>query len=392
LKHHWRNAGTGAAFVLSLLLLLVVFAAIVAGCGAEDGNAAGRPSTNPGAFPDESWAELASDGDDGLWLAVAGYERNGDFGLRVFRRGAHVWEELPVPPGEVSQDLPIGIAVPAGSGGAPGLGDSAGPRPAPLVACLDGGGWQPLDLPPLAGGQLLQISTQDGDLVALVGEQGPNGSRYRLLRAAGGEWAQTPPISAPPAIARLAIEDPSATASAFPAIGFATQGHRSQHFVAELRDGGWRRLKPTLQGVGTGPLVGGPVLLDKRVLYPVNEADAEPWSFSVQTARIGSAEARPERLSTGTGNAQGRVDLIGGRVWATWQEHDPLRDGGFRTAVFAAELTPKGQLRRKVRLWRGVSIGPGSIQVVEYQGRTLALYMRASSDGHGLQATVRGID
>jgi len=393
LKHLWRNAGTGkgtgAALALPLVLLAAL-AALVAGCGAEDGTAAGRPSLGPGAFPDESWAELASDGDDDLWLAVAGYQRNGDFGLRVFRRGASDWEELPVPPGQVSQDLPMSIAVPVGIGDGPCVGYSTGLRPSPVVACFREGAWESLGIP--AKGQLLQIGAQDGELVAMIGEQRARTSRYRLLRNAGEGWTSTPPVSAPPAVARLAIESPQGPEANFPGIGFATQGRLSQHFVTELRDGRWRRLEPTLQDIATGPLVGGPVLLDKRVLYPVTEADVEPWSFSVQTARIGSNDARPEQLSTGAGNAQGRLDLAGDQVWATWQEHRPRKKGGFRAAVFAAELTPQGQLDRKVRLWQGVSIGPGSIQVVEFQGRTLALYMRATNDGRGLRATVENID
>ncbi|MDX6634362.1 MAG: hypothetical protein QOF06_565 [Solirubrobacterales bacterium] len=68
-----------------------------------------------------------------------------------------------------------------------------------------------------------------------------------------------------------------------------------------------------------------------------------------------------------------------------------MKTGGFQTGIFAAELTPKGKLRRKVRLWRGVSIGPGSTQVIEFEGRTLALYMRRSASGRELQATVRRI-
>jgi hypothetical protein len=373
-----------------LLLLFVLLVSLVAGCGAEHGSAAGPPSTGPAAFADESWAELASDGDSDLWLAVAGYERDGDFGLRVFRRGSPDWEELPRPPGEVSQNLTISIAVLAGFDG-PCLGYSAGSLPAPVVTCFDGEDWQSIELPRLRGWHLGQIASHEGDLVALVDKHGLKASHFRLIRDTAGGWVSTPSVSAPPAIAQLAIGDPQGTTASFPGIGLATQGARAQHFVVELRDGRWQKLQPTLRGGGAGPFVGGPVLLEERVLYPVNEADSEPWSFSVRTARIGSATARGERLSTGAGNAQGSLDLAEGRVWATWQEHDPLEGGGFRTSIFAAELTPKGQLRRRVRLWRGVSIGPGSIQVVEFKGKTLALYMRASSNGRGLQATVKGI-
>lgn len=376
--------------LLPLVLLIGVLAAI-AGCGAEDGSAAGRSSASPVAFPDESWAELASDGDD-LWLAVAGYAAGGEFGLRVFEKAGAGWEKLPSPPGRVSGDLPLSIAVSGEPEGAPCLGYSVGSRPAPVVTCFEEGGWRRLDLPPLRGAHLNQIETRDGDLVALFDKQGPQASTYRLMRNTGAEWVSAPPISAPPAIAQIAMEGPQESAASFPRVGFATQGRQSQHFAAELRGGGWRKLQPALRGLGAGPLLSGPVLLGDRVLYPVNEADTEPWSFSVLTARIGAARAKPERLSTGAGNAQGHLDLVGSRVWATWQEHDPLKTGGFQTGIFAAELTPKGKLRRKVRLWRGVSIGPGSTQVIEFEGRTLALYMRGSASSRGLQATVKALD
>lgn len=371
-----------------LSLLLVALVAVGAGCGAEDGSAAGRSSPGPAAFADESWAELASDEDD-LWLAVAGYTRSGVLGVRVFEKAGLVWEKLPIPPGRVSGDLPLSLAVSGEPDGAPCLGYSVGSRPAPIVVCFDGENWNSLDPSSRGGGYLSQIEAHNGDLVALFDKQGPRGASYQLRRNSGDRWLSAPPISAPPSIAQIAIEGPEESAAEFPPVGFATQARKSQHFVTELHGGGWRKLQPALHGLGTGPLVGGPVLLGDRVLYPVNQADREPWSFSVLTARVGSSKATPERLSTGEGNAQGGLDLVGSRVWATWQEHDPLRTGGFKTGIFAAELTPNGKLRRKVRLWRGVSIGPGSIQVIEFEGRTLALYMRSSASGRGLQATVK---
>lgn len=375
--------------LLPLVLLLGVLAAI-AGCGAEDGSAAGQSSAGPAAFPDEAWAELASDEDD-LWLAVAGYTRGGEFGLRVFEKAGPGWEKLPTPPGRVSGDLPLSIAVSGEPEGAPCLGYSVGSRPAPIVVCLDGENWKPRDPPSLGGGHLIQIEAHKGDLVALFDKQGPRGASYHLRRNTGDRWLSAPPISAPPSIAQIAIEGPEESAGEFPRVGFATQARKSQHFVTELHRGDWRKLQPALHGLGTGPLLSGPVLLGDRILSPVNQADTEPWSFSVLTARIGSARANPELLSTGGGNAQGRLNLAGSRVWATWQEHDPLKTGGFQTGIFAAELTPKGKLRRKVRLWRGVSIGPGSTQVIEFEGRTLALYMRGSASGRGLQATVKSL-
>jgi hypothetical protein len=383
-----HKARTAAATTLLTVLALV---ALLAGCGSDDGASAASSPAGPSAFADESYAELATDGEDGLWLAVAGYQRDGDFGLRVFKRESSTWTPLPSLPGKVSGDIPISLVVADDNGEpTPCIGYSLMPRQEATVACFAEEKWELSDLPSFRKGYLIQLGVEDGDLVALVAQQNAKQSRYRLIREEEESWTATPPVSAPPAVARLGIESPSAAAAQSPVIGFATQGRNSRHYALELRGGKWRTLQPTVQGVGAGPLVGGPILLHDRVFYPVNEADAEPWTFSVQTARIGaSTDTRAERFSTGAGNAQGRLDLVGGRVWATWQEDDPLEDGRFRAAIYAAELTPDGQLQRKIRLWRGVSIGPGSTQVVEYEGKTLALYMRSSGNGRGLQATVK---
>jgi hypothetical protein len=124
----------------------------------------------------------------------------------------------------------------------------------------------------------------------------------------------------------------------------------------------------------------------------VTQADSTPWSFSVQSARIGASDTKVSHLSSGTGNAQGGLDLADGQVWATWQENDPLKDGRFRTRIYAAELSQTGRVKRKIRLWRGLSIGPGSMQVLSFRDETLALFMRGSSNGHGLQVTLKALN
>jgi hypothetical protein len=320
-------------------------------------------------------------------MAVSGYQRDGDFGLRVFQREGSEWDELPEPPGEVSGDVPISIVVANDDDPAPCLGYSVGDERKPVIACLARDEWQRRDLPKLGGGLLQQIGTEDGDLVALVTEQYGRQARYRLLHETGERWAFTPPAMTPAAVARLPIE----ASSGAPSIAVATQGRLSQHYVLDLRGGDWRKLSPSPEGLAAGPLVGGPVVLADRVLYPVNEADEEPWTFSVKSARIGSSALKDVRLSTGAGNAQGRLHLVGGRLWATWQEDAPRKDGRFRASIYAAELKPSGKVRRKVKLWQGLSIGPGSTQVIEFQRETLALFMRSSSNGRGLQATIKNL-
>lgn len=388
-----RTAGSHQVRTAAALALLAVLAlvALLTGCGDGEGASAAKvPPSGPSAFADEAFAELATDGEDDLWLAVSGYTRQGDFGLRVFRGEGSDWAEVPAPPGKVTGDLPVSIVV-AGQDDdeAPCLGYSVGREWKPVVACLSGEEWQRRDLPALRGGFLQQIGAENGDLIALVSEPNGRQARYRLLRESGEEWTSTPPATAPAAIARLAIENDPSGSSNSPAIGLATQGETSQHYVLELQDETWRKLQPAVKGVGTGPLIGGPVVLPQHVLYPVTEADSVPWTFSVQSARIGSSGVRDVQLSTGAGNAQGQLHLVDDRLWATWQEDDPRKDGRFRASIYAAELRPSGKVRRKIRLWKGVSIGPGSTQIVGFQGTTMALYMRSSSNDRGLQATIR---
>ena len=373
-----------APALCAVLILLVTLAA----CGGQDGaSAAAGGSSGPRAFADESYAELATDGST-LWLAVTGYRRSGVFGLKVFEKSDSEWVQKVSPPGRVSGDLPVSLVIASTDDGqaAPCLGYSTGKKNTPVVACLEDDAWKKRVLPVPAGAGLIQIGTEDRTLNALVSD---TRSSFRLLREVAGEWIVTPRLPRVEAVAQLAIEEQSGQAS--PAVGLATQRTNAEHRVYELRGEVWRRLEPSVEDVGVGPLVGGPVLVAGRVLYPVNQADSKPWSFSVQSAHVGSDQAKSVRLSTGGGNAQGQLDLADGRIWATWQEDAPLQDGRFRSAIFAAELSSSGRVKRKITLWRGLRIGPGSTQVVAYGDQTLALYMRSSDNGRGLQAAVEAL-
>jgi hypothetical protein len=364
--------------------------AILSGCGT--GRAAPVPSPAvPRAFADDSFAELATDGSDALWLAVSGYRRDGRFGLRVYRGEGAGWAALPIPPGEVSGDLPISIAVREKDEHAtPCIGYSLGAAQRPAVACLAAGRWRRLDLPSLGGSQLFQVADEDGKLTALFLERAGQQTRYRLLSEGEDGWRLSPPLPASPATAQLAIEGPRGQATGRPSLGVTTQGRRTRRYVVELRNGAWRRIGPTVADAELGPTVGGPVVLSGRVLYPVNEAASEPWSFSIEAAEVGGGEVREAaRLSTGAGNAQGRLDLAGGQLWATWQEDDPRRDGRFDAGLYAARLSPRGETLRKVKLWQGISIGPGSTQVDAIRGRLQALFMPASRNGKGLRTALR---
>ena len=376
-----------------LLAVLAIFLS-GAGCGSSDEGPAVQVSSGPKAFADESYAELATDGKKDLWMAVAGYNRRRDFGLRVFRMQESGWTRLPSPSERVSPDVPISIAV-AGGGGVrsmPCLGFSKDPSRLPVVSCWSDGHWSSKAMPRQQSAQLLQVSGDSGSLVALLLDQPTSRlAKYRVLRFHSGSWTpEGPPVPATSAVARLAVDlapDPDS-----PAIGVTTQSTQAERYVLGLRGKRWQRVGPVVRGLGVGPMVGGPVVTSSSVLFPVTEADVVPWTFSTHSIRMRSSskiKSSSERLSNGAGNAQGRLDVAGGEIWATWQEDQPLRDGRFRVGIFAAQLRADGSARRRFELWRGVSIGPGSTQVVDFRGQRIALYMPSSSDGRGLRATVR---
>lgn len=297
-----------------------------------------------------------------------------------------------MPPGKVSGDLPISVVVPEGKDGSPCLGYSVGSHWKPVVACLRGETWQRVKMPFRGNRELLQLGSVGGDLVALTIEGGSRHNNYRLFRQSADGWRSAPRLFAPSALARLGVEAPDTRSAELPTVGVTTTGIRSKRYSVELRNGNWRKLGAPVEGVGAGPAIGGPVIFPGRVLYPVNEANAEPWSFSIYMGRKGSAKARKvTRLSAGDGNAQGQLNVAGGNVWATWQEQHLRKDGRFRTAIYAARLDATGKVRRKVRLWRGVSIGPGSTQVLEFEGKIMALFLRGSTKGRGLEPVIRTI-
>lgn len=378
---------TAAAFALLAVL------ACALGCGTGDKRQALQSPSGPRAFADESFAELATDGANDLWMAVAGYRRDRTFGLRVSRRSSSEWAPLPPPPGQASGDLPISVAMSdEESDEVPCVGYSVGRDRKPEIACWLGDSWRSKRLPRLPSAKLLELGAEGGKLIALVLEQGSGQVQYRLLRESERGWRFGPPTPALSGVAGLAVEPPGRQDRTSSAIAVATQTPKSSRFLLGMRRGRWRKVGPAVTGVGMGPMVGGPVVLAGSVLYPVNEADSKPWSFTVYSASIGAESAsRAAKLSVGAGNAQGRLDLAGNEVWATWQEDDPRPDGRFRASIFAARLGPEGDLQRRISLWRGISIGPGSTQVVEFRDEPVALYMRSSTNGRGLQATVRAL-
>jgi hypothetical protein len=162
-----------------------------------------------------------------------------------------------------------------------------------------------------------------------------------------------------------------------------TSGNRR---VWSMVHGRWRGGVP-LRGEGAGPMPGGPVRVDKRVYLTATDASAQPWKMSVHVLERRAWRPVDGRLNRSAGNAQGTLSLVGRSVWAAWQEQSQREDGRFETVLWAQRVAPTGD--RAKQLWRGVSIGPGSIEVVAGAGRTWALYQPSAMNGSALTVAVK---
>ncbi len=385
----WKVVGSfGALLAVGLVLT------VANGCGNGDGALAASSPFSPRAFADDSFAEIATNGEGDLWMAVAGFDRRSHFGVRVFQKSPADWRSFPTPPERVSGDSPISIAIARldGSDSEPCLGYTAEPSGSPYVTCWSGSAWNHHPVQGLQDAALLQIASDSTGLLALFLDQPTSeNATYRVLHLGASGWTdEGPPIAAPSAVARLGAYTHNASGR-LPTIGVTAQSTQAARYVLRLENDKWQKLGRVIHDSGMGPMIGGAVITNGGLLFPINDAKESPWAFSVEPVPFESIGAQPktEELSTGAGDAQGRVDSVGREVWASWQEDKPLPSGGFRVGIFAAKLDGNGSIDKKVVLWRGRSIGPGSTQIVEFRGRRFALYMPSSMNGKGLRTVVR---
>ena len=307
---------------------------------------------------------------DRLWVAVAGQERadDRDLRLRTYELGADGdWKQLGEPVTGITGDGPVVASV---SGGAPCVGYDV--EAGAAVGCWDGAGWGRPRV--FHGSLLLGLRTVRGELHALLLARG----RARVMRRHDGRWLRIG--------RRLDARGVVVALGSGPGAGIEVvtveQRPRGRIRIHSLRGGRWRRSAPPLRHPGMGPTPSGPVRWAGRVFLPVTVASARNWPFSVYVARGGRwRRAGGGPLNRGPGSAQGTVSLAAGRAWASWQQHAPRPDGGFDTRIYTAELTRAGTVRAPRLLWKGVSIGPGDVGVVEAFGRPFALHMDGIDTG-----------
>ena len=132
---------------------------------------------------------------------------------------------------------------------------------------------------------------------------------------------------------------------------------------------------------------GGPVRLGSRVLLPVIDATVDPWQLTVLELDGEVWTPLGGALNRGPGHAQGALRVAGGEAWAAWQENEPRQDGLFNTRVYAQRVAPEPHSPHAV--WSGVSIGPGSVEVVQGAGRRWVLYMPRAAGRRALTVAVK---
>jgi hypothetical protein len=366
-------------------------AALSPGClaGGDEGRAA-APIQPADAFPNVLNAQAAGD-DRNLWIATTGrIERTGPISARVFRYAfGGGWVPSPDPVQPVDDGPPFSLAL---HDGVPCVGYTSQDRP--TVSCLRGDGWtEPAPaLGPLAGRSLDRLVAAHGDLFVLATRRTGRLADHRVLRLAGHEWR---PVGQP-VRSRMGIAWPSAAPRGGLDLAVAeTVSGRMRRTVYSLSGDRWRKRGRALSGLALGPVTSGAVHIGARTFLPVVEARRDEWPFSVYASDGGSwRRARSGPLNIGHGSAQGNINEVGGRVWAIWQQSAFRDDGRFDTTLFAGRVdTTTLRVVRPRRLWRGVSIGPGDVQVVGARGRTWALFLRAHDrTPDGLQAEVTPIE
>jgi hypothetical protein len=320
-----------------------------------------------------------------LSLGVAGRARGTNrraLTVRVYRRGRTTrWQRTP----RLAHPLdPAGALTLAQHDGDPCVGYQTKAN-APVLACLRKDTWRQLPRAglPGSGAQLAKLTMLGERMIAAfdVG-QAPNAWTV-ILQLKGDRWRRLGrPIPTHGAITTVGEDYDDSNVLDVGLVDVAA-GRRS---IRTLSSGRWR-IQPPLEGVGAGPMPGGPVRLDSRVYLPVIDASAEPWQFRVYVLDHGRWSPLGDAFNQGRGNAQGVLRINAGAVWAAWQEHAPRRDGAFDTQMYVRRLTPTPA--KAERVWAGKTIGPGDIETVQGPAGQSVLYMPQRQGRQALTVRVK---
>lgn len=343
--------------------MLLVLAAMGVGGLASAAPGETQTPTLPNPFGDACGADAAGDRSS-LWVLITGRgdgRCGADLEARVFRTdGTRAWQLAPPLPASVGGDSRSSLTV---WNGDPCIGfTTAGSA---RVSCLEPSGWQEVGRLP-SGSQFIDLVTFEPDaLTALVRRRG----RFEVQRRSGGGWRRL----GPPLLRRNAIAS-IATSGRRINVLVQTFGGAPRREVLRLANRRWSPVNRPLTGVPVGAQVTGPLHSGSTTLIPVS--DGRGGDFSVYSSRSRGAWRRVggRPLNRGPGYTQGGLFRAGSSTWAAWQQHNPAGRGAFDTVVSVARIEPRSRkVSGRQELYRGVTIGPGALDVLTAAGRTWAL-------------------
>jgi hypothetical protein len=257
----------------------------------------------------------------------------------------------------------------------------------PSIECKRGGVWTDLvQRSKLASfGTLADVRTAGSGLLILLRRSAKSSQVNRVikLRPSGRMITLGEPFRTPRSIVFLSL-------AGRPTVLVQEQAG-ADRYVLGLSGGRWRRLTSTLHR-SDGPLVGGAAVLGRQhQIIPVVETDHSPWTFSAfsENRRRGW---KGERLSRGTGDAQGNLSQPGRAAWAIWQEN-AYENRRFDTRIRLSRYMRRTHAFSKpAAIFRGLSSGPGDLQVARCDGTSYVLYLKPRNPGgRSLRAFVRSV-
>jgi hypothetical protein len=339
----------------------------------------------PRAFADTTYAQLATDGEQRLWLLETGY-RGGHLRLALHEGGSGAWRPVKPPPQLPSDAAAVKVAAAPGTlTPQPCLAFTEAKTGHPVITCHGLRKWFPQSVGHLvaAGSRLVDLATIRGRLVALfVGRVSRRSSELQVIQTnpGGGHLERAgPPLRIGSVLAQLGD---GTHERGDPQVEVAIESQRAKptRYVMRLENHRWVRGGPVLRGPGLGPLVSGSVRVGPTTYMPVIDAEVEPWTFSVYSSSGGSRWI-PGPPTKGFGDAQGRLDFAAGAIWASWQEDRELKAGGFEAVNRVARLGTGGERLDEQKLWQGRVVGPGNTQVLAFRDQLLTLFMRGGQNG-----------
>lgn len=278
----------------ALLASLVALVLSALGASEQARAAVVPPAKTPRAFADATYAQLATDGEQRLWLLEAGY-RGHHLALALFQHGFGRWHTMGVPPQMPSDAGPVDVAAAPGTiTPEPCLGFTEVRTRRPIITCHGLHRWFPRPFGHLVapGSRLVQLATSRGRLVALLEQRvSSTKSGFQVIRTnADGQHFERDGrvLWTGAALAQLGDGTHERTDPQVE-VAIETQGSaKPSRYVERLQDHRWSRVGAVLRGPGLGPLVSGPVRLGQATYMPVTDAEVEPWTFSAYSSDGGT--------------------------------------------------------------------------------------------------------